>query len=198
VADLGLSNGETLLVRRPDVRPPAGAPPASLPSLLLERQQFSIPSLSPSSLGVPSEFLKLQWNQDQKIVWSRPTAADSAIPVTLLHPIFRQFVDNCRNHQPIQEDNNLALELTGAMSNFFPDEEERAAAFRHILTRHGIPVSPATIRSKGLEFYIYGSIANNGQLVAIVEVREEIGSKGTRMFEIQLSVLADHRLWTTN
>jgi len=63
-------------------------------------------------------------------MWSRPPAADATIPVTLLHPIFRQFVDDCENHQLIQPDNELVLELMAAMSEFFPDEKARAAELR--------------------------------------------------------------------
>ena len=67
-------------------------PSASLASLLRERQRFSteLPTTAPSSLGIPSEFSKFQGKQNQKIVWSRPQAADATIPVTLLHRIFRR------------------------------------------------------------------------------------------------------------
>jgi hypothetical protein len=108
------------------------APPVSLPALLRERQRFSaeLPTTAPSALGFPSDFCEFQEKQNQKIVWSRPRTADATIPVTLLHPIFRQFIDNCKNHQPMQEDNKLVLELMGTMSNFFPDENARAG--RHV------------------------------------------------------------------
>ena len=41
----------------------------------------------------------------------RSGTTDATIPVTLLNPIFRQFVDNCQNHRPNEEDNKLVLEL---------------------------------------------------------------------------------------
>ena len=160
------------------------APPVSLPALLRERQRFSaeLPTTAPSALGFPSDFCEFQEKQNQKIVWSRPRTADATIPVTLLHPIFRQFIDNCKNHQPMQEDNKLVLELMGAMSNFFPDENARAAELRAILTRHGIPVVTSTITSKGHHFPTDGAVAINGHLVAIIEVKREIGSKGAEPY----------------
>ena len=160
------------------------APPVPLADLLRERRRFSaeLPTTAPSTLGCPSEFSKFQAKQNQKIVWSRPRGADATIPVTLLHPIFRQFVDNCKNHQPIQEDNKLVLELMGAMSAFFPDENARAAELRAILTRHGIPVVTSTITSKDHYFPTDGAVAVNGHLVAIIEVKGEIGSKGAEPY----------------
>jgi hypothetical protein len=151
-------------------------PPVSLANLLKERQRFSaeLPPRRPSSLGIPSNFSKFQEKQIP-IACGRPPAADTPIPVTLLHPIFRQFLDNCENHQPIAEDNTLVLELMGAMSNFFRDEDARAAEFHDILTRHGIPVVTSTITSKGHHFRTDGA-------VAIIEVKEEIGSKGAEPY----------------
>ena len=159
-------------------------PSASLASLLRERQRFSteLPTTAPSSLGIPSEFSKFQEKQNQKIVWSRPRAADATIPVTLLHRIFRQFVDNCKNHQPIEEDNQLVLELMITMSDFFPDEKARARRLREILTSHGIPVVTSTIASKGHEFPTDGAVEIDGNLAAIVEVKGEIGSKGAEPY----------------
>jgi hypothetical protein len=156
----------------------------SLADLFKERQQFSdkLCTVPPSIQGTPLEFSKLQQKESQKIVWSRPPANEATIPVTLLHPIFRQFVDNCENHQPIQEDNKLVLELVGAMSNFFPKENVRAAELHNILTTHGIPVVTSTITSKGRDFYTNGDVAVNDHLVAIIEVKGEIGSGGAEPY----------------
>ena len=161
-----------------------GVPSPSPGLLLRERQRFSaeLPTTAPSTLGSPSDFSKFQEKQNQKIVWSRPRAADATIPVTLLHPIFRQFVDNCKSHQPIQEDNNLVLELMGAMSDFFPNEKARAARLRAILTKHGIPVHTSTITSKDHHFPTDGAVSINGHLVAIIEVKGEIGSTGAEPY----------------
>ena len=157
---------------------------ASFPNLREERRRFNaaFPGKAPSSQGVPSAFSKLQQKPNQKIVWSRPPAADATIPVTLLHPIFRQFVDGCENHVPIQPDNELVLELMAEMSKFFPNEGARAAQLRQTLTSHGIPVVTSTVTSKGHNFPTDGAVEINGHLVAIVEVKDEIGSKGAEPY----------------
>jgi hypothetical protein len=158
-------------------------PPVSLANLLKERQRFSaaLPSTPPSSLGLPSNFSKFQEKQNP-IACGRPPAADAPIPITLLHPIFRQFLDNCENHRPIAEDNMLVLELMGAMSSFFRGKGARAAELRDILTSHGIPIATSTITSKGHYFCTDGAVAINGHLVAIIEVKEEIGSRGAEPY----------------
>lgn len=152
----------------------------NLSNLREECQRFdaAFPGKPPSSQGAPSAFSKLQQKPHQKIMWSRPPAADATVPVTLLHPILRKFNDDCENHQPIRPDNELVLELMAVMSNFFPDENARAAKLRDILTRHSIPVVTSTITSKGHHFPTDGAVAINGHLVAIVEIKEEIGSQG--------------------
>jgi hypothetical protein len=156
----------------------------SLADLFKERQWFSdkLRTVPPSIQGTPSEFSKLQQKESQKIMWSRPPANDATIPVTLLHPIFRQFVNNCENYQPIQEDNKLVLELMGAMSNFFPKDNVRAAEVRNILTMNGIPVATSVITSKDHVFRTDGAVAVNDHLVAIIDVKGEIGSEGAEPY----------------
>ena len=104
------------------------APLASFPNLnnlRVERQRFdnTFPEKAPSSQGAPLDFSKLQQKQNQKIVWTRPPAADATVFVTLMHPIrdFRQFIDDCQNHKPNQQDNELVLKLMVAMSGFFTE-----------------------------------------------------------------------------
>jgi hypothetical protein len=155
-------------------------PPDSLANLLKERQRFcaELPLTRPSSLGIPSNFSKFQGKQIP-IACGRPRAEDPSIPVTLLHPIF---LDNCENHQPIAEDNVLVLQLMEEMSNFFQDEDARAAELCDILTRHGIPIVTHMITSKGHHFRTDGAVASNGHLVVILNVKEEIGSKGAEPY----------------
>ena len=152
--------------------------------LYQERRRFNttFPGKAPSSLGVPSAFTKLQEKENQKIVWSRPFGADATVPVTLMHPVFRQFLDGCRDHQPTKQDNELVLELTASMSGFFVDEQARASKLREILSEYGIPVVTSTITFKGHEFRTDGAVEIFSNLVAIVKVKDEIGSKGAEPY----------------
>jgi len=160
------------------------APPASFPNLLKERQQFNakLPGTPPSILGVAANFSKIQETDTQKIVWSRPPTADATIPVTLFHPIFRQFVDDCKNHQPIDRDNKLVRELTAAMSKFFPNEDARAAELRDILQDNGIHATTPIISSKGHFFRTDGAIESRNRLISIIEVKGEIGNTGAEPY----------------
>ena len=75
-------------------------PLASLPNLCEECRRFdaAFPAKAPSSQAAPSTFSNLQQNPKQKIVWSRPPAANATVPITLLHPLCHKFVDDCKNH----------------------------------------------------------------------------------------------------
>jgi hypothetical protein len=107
--------------------------------------------------------LTCAWNaKGSRHLSSESSAADATVPVTLMHPIFCQFVDDCENHKPNRQDNELVLELMVAMSDFFPDKDARAARLREILTAHGIPIVTSTITSKGHNFRTDGSVTVNG------------------------------------
>ena len=159
-------------------------PLASLPNLCEERRRFdaAFPAKATSSQAAPSAFSNLQQNAKQKIVWSRPPAADATVPVTLLHPLFRKFVDDCENHHPISSDNDLVRELMAEMSIFFPDENKRAAKLREIMTKHGISLDTYTVTSKGHHFLTDGAVVINGDPIAILEVKGEIGSAGAEPY----------------
>ncbi|KAG5634893.1 hypothetical protein H0H81_000410, partial [Sphagnurus paluster] len=160
------------------------APLATLPNLLRDRQQFNadLPETAPSTLGQHTNFSNLQENDAQKIVWSRPPHADATIPVTLYHPIFRQFIDDCKTHEPIDEDNKLVREITLAMSKFFPNKKARTAELLEILKDNGIPATTATIYSKGHSFPTDGAVESKNSLIMIIEGELEIGSTGAEPY----------------
>ena len=66
------------------------------------------------SQGKPRAFLCDQQNQSETILYS-PCTISYIIPLTLLHPIFGQFIDDCETHQPMMEDNQLVLDLSKVM-----------------------------------------------------------------------------------
>jgi len=73
---------------------------------------------APSSCAHPETFLN-----DQKletIYFNRPSDTPDIIPVTLLHPIFGQFIDDCEKHSPTADDYALATELV-----VMEEEDER-------------------------------------------------------------------------
>jgi hypothetical protein len=81
---------------------------------------------------------------------NRPRTANST-PITLLHPVFGQFVADSKNHPLDPEIACFALELATAMCKFYKSESERAQAFRDlILEQLGIELKAA--RVEGTEF----------------------------------------------
>jgi hypothetical protein len=168
--------------------------PLSLSNMKKERQRFSrgFPVKAPSSMAIPSNFSKLQKDEFQ-IACSRPRDAEPPIPITLLHPIFRQFLDNCEHHQPDSADNKLVLELIGKMANFYQNENERASDLRDILTDNGIPVVTHTVSVENHHYPTDGAVLYKGHVVAFFEVKGEIGSKGAEPYA-QVVVYYTH--WT--
>jgi hypothetical protein len=159
--------------------PPPGLPPPALPTsttLLKERQDYNhyFPDMDPSSLGAPPNFAQIQATPKQKIPWSRPPEADSPIPVLLFHHIMREFVDDCDNHQPVDADDSLVLNLTHAMSQFYETEANRVGVLRDILIKHDIPITTSTIRPPNLKNRTDGAIDHGGHLISIFEVKNEI------------------------
>jgi hypothetical protein len=164
-------------------------PPPALPlpfpaSLLKARQDYNanFAETAPSLLGAPSIFSQIQESNSQKVAWSRPPKADSPIPVLLFHRIMRDFVDDCDNHQPVDKDNSLVLNLTDAMSQFFLTETARTAQLRNILLRHEIPITASTFYSKGHEFQTDGAIEYGDHLTSIFVVKNEIGGTGAEPY----------------
>jgi len=65
-----------------------------------------------------------------------------------------------------------------AMSGFFEDEKARASKFREILRDLGIHASATTI--EGTKFITDGDVQLLGFRLAIIEVKNEIGSLGAQ------------------
>jgi hypothetical protein len=130
--------------------------------------------LLPWAQANPSDFSRMQENPNQAIGWSRPCLNGRTIPITLYHSVFRQFVDDCNDHLPCAADNALALELSFEISNFFRNEEARAAEFRDILQKHGISVSESSVGSKDFEIFTHGHIQADAHRIVILMLKNEI------------------------
>ena len=143
-----------------------------------------LPNKAPSSLGEPPEFKKYQRASDgPAFYFNRPPSAAGIIPVTLLHPIFGQFVDDCDTHMPKREDNALVFALSKAMSEFYDDEDSRASHFREILAEHGIEM--VATRIEGTKYQTDGDMQTKRHRYLIAEVKGEIGSKGAEpLFQV--------------
>ncbi|CAG8601399.1 8168_t:CDS:2 [Paraglomus brasilianum] len=78
---------------------------------------------SPSAVGEPSVFFKKQTHSKGRnfILCGRPAEA-APMPVSLLNPIFGQFLIDTRSYQPIADDIRLVDELLDLMSRRHDNE----------------------------------------------------------------------------
>ena len=156
-------------------RPPSSPHPEE-PSLKRLRADYFIhfPSGAPSSLGKPFDFSKFQNNSAIRMFCNRPRTATST-PTTLLHPIFGQFVDGCKDCLPTPELACFALELATQMCKFYPNETARAQTFRDVVyERLGIKVNAASV--EGTEFTTDGHASIGFHTYVNTECKHEIGS----------------------
>ena len=69
----------------------------------------------------------------------------NTIPVTLLHPVFGQFLDDCKTHRPVAEDNRLVSALSKVMSNIDRDEQQRDAKIMRVFADHGMDLGSTDV-----------------------------------------------------
>ena len=104
----------------------------------------------------------------QTIHCNPPVLAEATIPVTLLHPAFSQFLDDCETLQTTPKDNRFAVELHFAMSEFHTREDKRAKVIGTVFSQMGL----------GFGFFgnvTDGLISENGRCCAIAQFRGEVG-----------------------
>ncbi|KAG1790112.1 uncharacterized protein HD556DRAFT_1242869 [Suillus plorans] len=93
-------------------------------------------SPSPSNASNPSSFRERQQDEKLRIACGRPREVEEAIPATLLHPVFGQFIDDSRTHTITEDDNNLVDELANAMSALHDTEKKRVETVSEVLSRY--------------------------------------------------------------
>jgi hypothetical protein len=103
-----------------DTNPPNLPPPAAPLEVRKLRTAFlqARKPVAPSSAGRASEFGKHQQKSKKMIPCNRPYGAAAMIPVTLLHPVFGQFKDDCDTLTPTKDDNALVLKFQKTLSDF--------------------------------------------------------------------------------
>lgn len=134
------------------------------------------PMMAPSALGQPATFAAQQTRHDEPAFYfDRPPTAAGVIPVSLFHPIFAQFMDDCKDHVPVEEDTKLALEITSAMARIYPSEPLRMGEFRAV-TDNNLHMQVNSI--EGTPFITNGDMRTNCFWYCLIEGKNEIGSTG--------------------
>ncbi|KAG8920090.1 hypothetical protein FRC02_001175 [Tulasnella sp. 418] len=136
------------------------------------------PSDSPSTLAQKSNLQG--WlgskNTVPPFLCGRPFHSEPRIPITLLHPVFAQFLDDCEQHDPTPEDNAIVDKLTVDMCNFYDYEAKRARAFRDLMLEYKIPVTPTYI--EGTSYSTDGHASVGHYVYLITEAKNEMGTGG--------------------
>jgi hypothetical protein len=148
-------------------------------SIARHRWAQSFPKDAPSTLAEPSNYFQAQVRRlSSEPLWyfSRPPEAAALTPVTLLHPVFGTFLDECMTHVPTRSDNQLVLRLSHEMSQYYTNEERRMSAFRAILESYGLVLEAATIPNTS--YRTDGHLRLRGRFVLLVEGKNEFGAKG--------------------
>ncbi|KAG6374838.1 hypothetical protein JVT61DRAFT_4223 [Boletus reticuloceps] len=87
---------------------------------------------SPSGSSHPSSFRKTQREKDTHIPCGRPREPEEIIPVTLFHPVFGQFVDDCQTGTMTEDDNQFVDKLANAMSDVYEKETQRVEVVQKV------------------------------------------------------------------
>ncbi|KAF8060635.1 hypothetical protein FPV67DRAFT_1631455 [Lyophyllum atratum] len=174
-----------VIVKVPDTHPPSATPlEVSRPraAFLQSRRRAA-----PSSVGYPGEFETYQAKPEKMIPCNRPYDAAATIPVTLLHPVFGQFKDDCEMLMPTREDNALVLKLQEVLSNFYNEAEGRAVAIRDAFKDVGVYLTRTLI--DGTEFSTDGDTLDKSgnHRFNIAKFKLEVASHGAEPY-LQASI----------
>ena len=156
-------------------------PPSSTPAVGNLRSkycQYNKPK-PPSTAGMAKSFLARQEDDKAKIDCNRPPDAVAVTPVTLLHPVFSQFLDDCQTHEVTADDNTFALELSHAMSKFYEVEKTRAQEIRGVFERWGLCFTESTTDHG---YKTHGDLSVNDHRYAIAEFKNEVTSSGAEPY----------------
>ena len=131
---------------------------------------------APSSEGLVGAFSRRQENSAKRIECNRPPSTAPTTPLTLLHPVFGEFLDTCNSGDVTAEDHDFALNLSRAMSSFYGNESARAKAIREIFKRYRLVFIRTKIGHTNYE--TDGDISLNGLRYSLVEIKNEVCSPG--------------------
>ena len=131
---------------------------------------------APSTEGQPAEFKELQKDDVAFYGCNRPLDREPRVPLTLIHRIFGEFVDDAKKIAPKRQDYAAAKKLIEDMCNFHTNEGERRKKLCTWLEEYGIHIYPANIGASKESTDGHSCKANHP--ILIVEIKNEVGSKG--------------------
>ncbi|KXN90928.1 hypothetical protein AN958_03203 [Leucoagaricus sp. SymC.cos] len=134
--------------------PSSGPPPSaykfpvlSTDQLGRDREKFCSQRKAepPSNGGNPQTFLNRQDKADGYIPCNRPYGRPTALPLSLLHPIFGEYIDDAENYVPTPDDVQFFLVFVQAMADIYKTEDGRQETLLGIFNKHQIHMKPTMI-----------------------------------------------------
>ncbi|KZP10866.1 hypothetical protein FIBSPDRAFT_757502 [Athelia psychrophila] len=150
-----------------------------MPSVKRAREEHNnrFATTAPSTTGIAQQFSKNQNQPGGPYAYCNRPATASSIPVTLLHPVFGTFVDECSTYSPTDRDNAFVTELSTAMSHLFPLEVDRRDLFLEIINRHyDLGLEPAMLA--GGPYRTGGHCIEGGHMYCLTQAKDELGGGG--------------------
>ncbi|PPQ97462.1 hypothetical protein CVT26_002810 [Gymnopilus dilepis] len=181
------------LIERTKAPPSAfGNPVPSTNQLLENRKAFceKRPTSAPSSSGMPQPFHRKQNNPDTAIPCNRPANCSTALPLSLLHPIFGNFADDAENYEPQPDDAQFVMDFVTAMVEIYDKENGRQDAILELFEKYHVP-----LKATGIGRYQTDGDAFVGLFrYLLLEIKNEVGSTGAEpFFQSSLDFLEETR-----
>jgi hypothetical protein len=140
----------------------------------------SVSQEAPSSGGLPKKFLAVQKKEKPAFAFNRPPTAAATIPISLYHPIFGQFQDDCKNYAPTKRDHDFAYKFSHSMSHIYANEGDRADQARKDFASYGLDFLPTGIG----KYWTDGDLRYKGFCFALIEAKAELSTGGAEpLFE---------------
>ena len=131
---------------------------------------------APSNGGEPPMFVKDQGVEC--IPCNRPYNSPAALPLSLLHPIFGQFVDDAEDYVPTSDDPAFFFKFVEAMAAIYNLEKERMEAVLKVFQDSAMDVKRTGIGNYTTD----GDMSYDKFRFAFFEFKNEVGSKGAEPF----------------
>ncbi|KAF8834021.1 hypothetical protein BDN67DRAFT_915782 [Paxillus ammoniavirescens] len=132
------------------------------------------PRNKPYNVDQPSSFRRRQKKVVKYIPCGRPCDNEETIPVTLLHPVFGKFLDDCQTYKITAQDNVFIERMRKAMSILHDDKSDQISKVDKALQSYGIHLNFSKIEQTGHE--MDGEMSINGHRYLIAEFKNEAGS----------------------
>ncbi|ESK86345.1 hypothetical protein Moror_5052 [Moniliophthora roreri MCA 2997] len=176
IADLQVSEQDSLLVRVPDIqrnkRKHDEVEQSDSTSAELKRLRKEVGSAAPSSLAHPGEFCRIA-GPDHAIMCNRPFVYDT-VPIELLHEAFGHFKDRCST-PPSKKAVAFLAELAPVACKWYGTETERRTEVQRVFEKYtGLLFHAEFV--PGTSYITDGNLAVTVMPASIRECKNEYGA----------------------